>query len=225
VVHEGRPMLIVAGAGSGKEPGCATPPDRVTCRSARPVQPQHEILAIHVHQQAAGEMAARVRYAARFRPAKRRSMWGQEVPLDCVRILRRESETVGTLHRSPSRDQCRIAAEMALTLPMSSMSRQQYSPRGRWPAQVSNLKKELSTTRTFRSRAQNARGESPGRGTTPNNRDGGDGCQRTGARDFDDCHGNGQHITALPEVDGQYRRRFRQCWWTRPSTRNTNHEQ
>ncbi|HTQ91601.1 MAG TPA: UvrD-helicase domain-containing protein, partial [Streptosporangiaceae bacterium] len=92
VVHEGSPLLIVAGAGSGKT--------RVLTHriayllAARDVAP-HEILAITFTNKAAGEMAARVAALVGPRVVGPRSMWVMTFHSACVRILRREARRFG----------------------------------------------------------------------------------------------------------------------------------
>src|SRR5271169_5008433 len=89
VVHSGGPLLIVAGAGSGKT--------RVLTHriayllAARDVAPS-EILAITFTNKAAGEMASRV---AALTGARSRAMWVMTFHSACVRILRREAKRLG----------------------------------------------------------------------------------------------------------------------------------
>ena len=89
VTHQGSPLLIVAGAGSGKT--------RVLTRriahlmSERGVSP-HEILAITFTNKAAGEMKERVTDLVGG-PA--RMMWVSTFHSACVRILRGEAARLG----------------------------------------------------------------------------------------------------------------------------------
>jgi len=89
VLHQGSPLLIVAGAGSGKT--------RVLTHrigyllAEREVEPS-QILAITFTNKAAGEMAAR---AASLTGARARSMWLMTFHSACVRILRREARRFG----------------------------------------------------------------------------------------------------------------------------------
>src|SRR5215204_7728437 len=89
VVHEGGPLLIVAGAGSGKTRVLT---HRISyLLGARHVQPG-EVLAITFTNKAAGEMKERV--AALVGP-RARAMWVSTFHSMCVRILRAEAAKLG----------------------------------------------------------------------------------------------------------------------------------
>src|SRR5258708_9972604 len=150
VVHQGSPLLIVAGAGSGKT--------RVLTHriayllAARDVAPQ-EILAITFTNKAAGEMASRV--AALVGP-QARSMWVMTFHSACVRILRREAKRFGYPSSFSIYDQADSQRLMALTCRELELDAKQYPPKA-IAAQASNLTNELIDYQPFASRAQTAR--------------------------------------------------------------------
>src|SRR5260370_7962726 len=89
VLHEGGPLLIVAGAGSGKTRVLT---HRIAYLVAERDAAPSEILAITFTNKAAGEMAAR---AQSLTGAKARGMWLLTFHSACVRILRREGDKFG----------------------------------------------------------------------------------------------------------------------------------
>jgi DNA helicase II / ATP-dependent DNA helicase PcrA len=199
VVHEGSPLLIVAGAGSGKT--------RVLTHriayllAARDVAP-HEILAITFTNKAAGEMATRV--AALVGP-RARSMWVMTFHSACVRILRREARRFGYPSSFSIYDQADSQRLMALVCRELELDSKQFPPKA-MAAQVSNLKNELIDHETFAARAQTARDKALAEAYAEYQRR----LFAAGAMDFDDLiMVTVNLLQALPEVADQYRRRFR----------------
>jgi DNA helicase-2/ATP-dependent DNA helicase PcrA len=199
VVHQGSPLLIVAGAGSGKT--------RVLTHriayllAARDVAP-HEILAITFTNKAAGEMAARV--AALVGP-RARYMWVMTFHSACVRILRREARRFGYPSSFSIYDQADSQRLMALTCRELELDAKQFPPKA-MAAQVSNLKNELIDYETFASRAKTVREKALAEAYSEYQRR----LVAAGAMDFDDLIMVTVNLfQAMPEVAEQYRRRFR----------------
>ena len=136
VEHSGSPLLIVAGAGSGKT--------RVlTYRIAhllahRGAQPG-EILAITFTNKAAGEMKDRV---AQLVGPRARAMWVSTFHSMCVRILRAEHKTLGLKSTFSIYDQADSQRLMTMVCRDLDLDPKRYPSRGLL-AQVSNLKNEL----------------------------------------------------------------------------------
>ncbi|GLV80469.1 DNA helicase [Streptomyces lavendulae subsp. lavendulae] len=199
VVHAGSPLLIVAGAGSGKT--------RVLTHrighllSARGVHPG-QILAITFTNKAAGEMKERVEGLVGPRA---NAMWVSTFHSACVRILRRESKRLGFTSSFSIYDAADSKRLMALVCRDLDLDPKKFPPKS-FNAKISNLKNELIDEDAFAAQAA-------------------DGFEKTlaqayamyqgrlreaNALDFDDIIMTTVHLLqAFPDVAEHYRRRFR----------------
>ncbi|MFI1013693.1 DNA helicase PcrA [Streptomyces sp. NPDC020965] len=202
VTHTGSPLLIVAGAGSGKTRVLT---HRIAhllgTRSVHPGQ----ILAITFTNKAAGEMKERVEQLVGPRA---NAMWVSTFHSACVRILRRESKKLGFTSSFSIYDAADSKRLMALVCRDLDLDPKKFPPKS-FSAKISNLKNELIDEETYADQATSAGG----------------GFEKTladayrmyqgrlreaNALDFDDIIMTTVHLLqAFPDVAEHYRRRFR----------------
>ncbi|MFD9290020.1 DNA helicase PcrA [Streptomyces sp. NPDC060030] len=225
VVHAGSPLLIVAGAGSGKTRVLT---HRIAHLLAeRGVHPG-QILAITFTNKAAGEMKERVEDLVGPRA---NAMWVMTFHSACVRILRRESKRLGFTSSFSIYDAADSKRLMALVCRDLDLDPKRYPPKS-FTAKVSNLKNELIDEETFAGQA--------GGGTSHSSEaENGGGFEKTlaqayalyqarlreaNALDFDDIIMTTVHLLqAFPDVAEHYRRRFRHVMVD--EYQDTNHAQ
>lgn len=136
VIHAGSPLLIVAGAGSGKTRVLT---NRIAyLLAARAVAP-YEILAITFTNKAAGEMRERVQALVGPRA---KSMWVSTFHSACVRILRQEAVAAGYKQNFTIYDQSDAQRLVALIGKNLNLDPKRYNPR-QIHALISNAKNEL----------------------------------------------------------------------------------
>jgi DNA helicase-2/ATP-dependent DNA helicase PcrA len=199
VVHSGSPLLIVAGAGSGKT--------RVlTHRIAHLLAARHvhpgQILAITFTNKAAGEMKERVEQLVGPRSA---AMWVSTFHSACVRILRRESKKLGFTSSFSIYDAADSKRLMALVCRDLDLDPKQFPPKS-FSAQVSNLKNELIDEETFAARAENPFEKKLAEAYALYQAR----LREANALDFDDIIMTTVHLLqAFPDVREHYQRRFR----------------
>ncbi len=148
VVHAGTPLLIVAGAGSGKT--------RVLTHrigwllAERHVHPG-EIMAITFTNKAAAEMKERVDALVGRRAA---AMWVSTFHSMCVRILRREAKHLGVRSQFSVYDADDTRRLVGLVARDLELDPKKFAARG-LAAQISNLKNELLGPEEAAERATN----------------------------------------------------------------------
>ena len=199
VVHEGSPLLIVAGAGSGKTRVLT---HRIAYLLAERGVAPWEILAITFTNKAAGEMAAR---AAALTGSRARAMWLMTFHSACVRILRREASRFGYPSSFSIYDQADSQRLMALVCRELDLDAKYHPPRA-MAAQVSSLKNELIDYETLAASATGYREKALAEAYAEYQRR----LVAAGAMDFDDLiMVTVNLLQAFPEVAAEYRARFR----------------
>jgi DNA helicase-2/ATP-dependent DNA helicase PcrA len=199
VVHAGTPLLVVAGAGSGKT--------RVLTRriawllAERGVHPG-SILAITFTNKAAAEMRERV---VELVGGRAKIMWVSTFHSACVRILRREISRLGYKSTFSIYDDADSRRLMTLVCRDLELDPKRYNPR-QVLNYVSNAKNELLDSDEVARRAKNhlertfaeCYASYQGR------------LREANALDFDDLIMTTVHLfQAFPETRETYRRRFR----------------
>ncbi len=146
VTHSGSPLLIIAGAGSGKTRVLTRRiAHLIATRRARP----GEILAITFTNKAAAEMRERV--TALVGPAGER-MWVSTFHSACVRILRREHEAAGLRSTFSIYDAADSTRLITLIVRELGIDPKRFTPKT-FAHRISDLKNELITPAQFAERA------------------------------------------------------------------------
>ncbi|MSV44550.1 MAG: DNA helicase PcrA [Actinobacteria bacterium] len=136
VSHAGGPLLVVAGAGSGKTRVLTR---RIAYLMAKRGSAPYEILAITFTNKAAGEMKDRV--AALVGPIAR-SMWVSTFHSACVRILRQEASRLGYSNSFSIYDQADSSRLITIVSKELNLDPKKYPPR-QFQSMISNAKNEL----------------------------------------------------------------------------------
>src|ERR1700754_3582841 len=202
-LHEGSPLLIVAGAGSGKT---AVLTRRIAYLLAARDVGVGQVLAITFTNKAAAEMRERV---AQLVGQRARSMWVSTFHSTCVRILRNQASLLPGLNSNFSIYDADDSRRLLLMIGKDlGLDTKRYSPR-LLANGISNLKNELIGPEQAAAEASEAEddlarilaevyGEYQRRLRTAN------------ALDFDDLIGETVAVLqAFPQIAQHYRRRFR----------------
>ena len=219
VLHAGGPLLIVAGAGSGKTRVLT---HRIAHKLATHQVRPGEVLAITFTNKAAGEMRERVEQIV---GPVARAMWVSTFHSACVRILRREHETLGLRSTFSIYDAADSQRLLTLVGRELDLDPKKFPVKG-LAHRISNLKDELVDPETYARSSGASAGEAnqfdevlSAVYTRYQQR-----LRAANALDFDDLIMTTVNLLqAFPQVAEHYRRRFRQILVD--EYQDTNHAQ
>ncbi len=203
VLHEGSPLLIVAGAGSGKT---AVLTRRIAYLLAGRDVGVGQVLAITFTNKAAAEMRERV---VGLVGARARSMWVSTFHSTCVRILRNQASLLPGLNSNFSIYDADDSRRLLLMIGKDmGLDTKRYSPR-LLANGISNLKNELIGPEQAAYDASNANEDLP-RIIADVYAEYQRRLRAANALDFDDLIGETVAVLqAFPQIAQYYRRRFR----------------
>ncbi len=203
VLHRGGPLLIVAGAGSGKTRVLT---HRIAHLLATRQARAGEILAITFTNKAAAEMRERV--AALVGPSAR-SMWVSTFHSACVRILRREASTLGLRSSFSIYDAADSQRLLTLVARELDLDPKRYPPKA-LGSKISALKDELVDPDTFAATSGGSAGNDFDQKLAQVYTRYQQRLRQANALDFDDLIMTTVNLLqAFPAVAEHYRRRFR----------------
>ncbi|WP_018134362.1 DNA helicase PcrA [Acaricomes phytoseiuli] len=199
VMHRGSPLLIVAGAGSGKTRVLS---HRIAYLLASSQAHPGEILAITFTNKAAAEMRERIEALVGDRA---KNMWISTFHSSCVRILRREATNIGLSSNFSIYDSADSLRLITLVAKGLDLDPKRFAPKA-IQHKISALKNELVDDDSFAAAASGPFEEGVAevyRGYTQRLR-------QANALDFDDLIAQTVWMfRAFPGIAEYYRRRFR----------------
>jgi DNA helicase-2/ATP-dependent DNA helicase PcrA len=199
VTHQGSPLLIVAGAGSGKTRVLA---HRIAYLLAERGVSPYEVLAITFTNKAAGEMRERV---TALIGSRAKSMWVSTFHSACVRILRKEAIAAGFSSSFSIYDAVDSQRLMTLVCRQLDLDPKRYPPR-QFSAMVSNAKNELIDADEYSRQASSHIEQVVAEAYTAYQRR----LHAANAMDFDDLISTTVDLLQrYPEIRARYRSRFR----------------